>query len=56
MDIIKENLATMGLSGRLGDEFVCRQIKNRTHLEFLNPVSGLLSPYPFINFKIIYRN
>jgi hypothetical protein len=30
MGIIKENLATKGFSGRLGDEFVYRQINNRT--------------------------
>ncbi len=31
MGIVKENLATKGFSGGLGDEFVYRQIKNRTH-------------------------
>lgn len=31
MGIVKENLATRGFSGGLGDEFVYRQIKNRTH-------------------------
>jgi len=44
MGIVKENLATKGFSGGLGDEFVYRQIKNRTHFAKRPKKSSVITP------------